>query len=142
MPSDRYDVHIAFETHGASREVADVLLRVFGDEKAHVAPPSEITTEDDRVIVHFHELADQEPPHGADLRPPRPEEPTEAAGRSAIAELREMEEAPSALVPIARALVAVSAARQQAGLPPRQHISIEVEPSRVHTQDELRHDHS
>lgn len=142
MPSDRYDVHIAFEVDGEPREAANLLLRVLGDERAHVAPPGAVSSEDDRVVIHFYELVDQVPPHGAEFRPPRVEEPTEAPGRTAIEHLHEMHGPPSPLVPVARALVAVSAARERAGLTPRQHITIEVEPSRVHCQDELRHDHS
>ena len=142
MPSDRYDVRIAFEADGAPREVADLLLQMFGDERVHVAPPAAVSSDEERVIVDFYEVVDQVPPHGTEFQPPRAEEPTEAPGRTAIEHLTGVHDAPSALIPVARALVAVSAARERAGLTPRQHITIEVEPSRVHRQDELRHDHS
>ena len=43
------------------------------------------------------------------------------------------------VLPIVKALVALSAARVQSGLAPGERIVIEVRPSAVHPQDELRH---
>ena len=43
------------------------------------------------------------------------------------------------LLPALRALAALSAARDRAGLPTRQHIVVEVGPAEGHAEDELRH---
>ena len=89
------------------------------------------------MTINFHELSSQLPTPGSEHQPPRPDEPSEAAGREAITQLGDV--ASDVLVPALRALVAVIAARDRAGLAPRQRISIEVIPAKTHSQDELRH---
>ncbi len=137
MP-DLYNVRLTFDAAEGGQRVADVLVDVFGEtESATVARPAAVRREDDHVTVEFHELSPERPPTGEEYRPPRVDEPSEAPGRAAIQELEAM---PSdVLLPALRALVALSAARTRAGLPPRQHIVIEVSPAEQHAQDELRH---
>ena len=139
MPTDRFDVQISFEADEGPREIADLLLDTLGGDAATVAAADSITEAQDRVIVRFDEVENEVPPHGREYDPPRGDEPAEAPGREALERLRQLREDSPTVVPIVRALIALSAARRKAGLSPRQRITIEVEPSRVHTQDELRH---
>ena len=87
----------------------------------------------------FAEVPDQPPPGAEEFRPPKEEDAHEAAGRAAIERLAESGNEATTLVPIVRALVSISGARARAGLQPRQRVTIEVEPSSVHSQEELRH---
>lgn len=136
--SDLYDVRVTINADEGGQRIADLLVEVFGEaDAASVARPASVRREDDHVTVEFRELAPQAPASGDAYRPARPDEPTEAPGRAAI---RELEEMPSdVLLPALRALVAFSSARARAGLPPRQHLVIEVSPAEPHSQDELRH---
>jgi len=139
MSLARYNISISVEAKGDARETADILMRALSAETATVAQASTVSHEDDRVIVNFREVVDEAPSHGDEYAPPRADEPTEAGGREAVERLQEMGEEPTPIVPIVRALVALSAARARSGLSPRQRITIEVEPAQVHSQDELRH---
>ena len=85
------------------------------------------------MTINFHELSSPRSARRQRRPAPRADEPSEAAGRAAIAQVD------GCLTPALRALVAVIAARDRAGLAPRQRITIEVTPSKPHSQDELRH---
>jgi len=138
MP-DRYDVRITFDAEEGGDEVADWLVRTFSAPRtATAARPSGVRAEDDRVTVTFDELSPIEPAHGTEYRPPVPDEPSEAPGQRAIHELEPM--SADALIPIVRALVALVGARTRAGLTPRQRLTLEIAPSPIHGQEELRHE--
>jgi len=136
--SDRYDVTITLDADEGGRAVADALLEAFSRARtAKAAGPSGIRSEDHEVTVRFSELTTEHPAAGAEHQPPIPDEPSEEPGHRAI---RELEEMPSeALVPIVRALVALVGARARAGMEPRQRLTIEIAPSPIHGQDELRY---
>jgi hypothetical protein len=135
--SDLYDVRVTLEAQEGAEQIAPVLLDAFCDRgTATVAHPTSLQSDEDSVTINFHELSTQMPAAGSAHRPPRAEEPSEAAGRAAIAQFEDI--ASGVLVPALRALVAVSAARGRAGIAPRQRIAIEVTPSKPHSQDELR----
>lgn len=112
---------------------------MFNQTLATAAPPKTVSETDDRITVRFDEITPDVPPPGEAYRPPRDEDPREAAARVAIEHLTQADFEGTPVVPILRALVALSAARARAGVSPRQRIVIEVEPSTVHQQDELRH---
>jgi hypothetical protein len=112
---------------------------VFNQTLATAAPPRTVSESSDQVRVRFEEITPDIPPTGEAYRPPREEDPKEAAGRAAIEQLAQANFEGTPVVPILRALVALSAARARAGISPRQRIVIEVEPSPIHQQDELRH---
>jgi hypothetical protein len=136
--SDLYDVRVTLDAREGADQIAPVLLDAFCDrETATVAHPTSLQSGEESVTVNFHDLSSQMPIPGSAHQPPRAEEPSEAAGREAIAQLENV--ASDVLVPALRALVAVIAARGRAGLAPRQRVTIEVTPARPHTQDELRH---
>ena len=139
MAADRFDVDIAFEADGDPNVTAQALIDTLVDSTAPVARIHAVSTNDSDVVVHFREIADEVPVSGSDYRPPRRDEPTEQAGREAIERLADMHEDSTALTPIVRALVAMSAARARAGLSARQRITISVTPAPTHQQTELRH---
>lgn len=139
MPAPRYDIHISFEADEDVRGTARALLKVFGENMATTADPKTVSESGDRLRVRFDEVTHDIPPPGEAYSPPREEDPTEAAARMAIEQLTQAHLEGTPVIPILRALVALSAARARAGLSPRQRITIEVEPSRVHQQEELRH---
>lgn len=136
--SDLYDVRVTLDAGEGADQIAPVLLDAFCDrETATVAHPTSLQSGEESVTINFHDLSSQMPAPGSAHQPPRAEEPSEAAGREAIAQLEDV--ASDVLVPALRALVAVIAARGRAGLTPRQRLTIEVTPAMPHTQDELRH---
>jgi hypothetical protein len=133
-----YNVRLTFEAPESGQQILEALREVFAQaDTARLATPHILQAHDRLVTVEFQELAAETPVRGAEYTPPRSDEPLEDAGRQAIEHLREM---PSdVLLPTMRALISTIAARVRAGLPARQHITIEVEPASVHAQDELRH---
>ena len=136
--SDLYDVRVTFDAEEGGDRVLPLLLEVFDvADTASVARPTSLQCDDDYVAINFCELSPQMPAAGSAHSPAREEEPSEAAGRAAIAELEDV--ASPVLVPALRALVAVSAARERAGIAPRQRLTVEVAPAQPHRQDELRH---
>jgi hypothetical protein len=140
MASNLYDIRISLEADEEdARETALALVKVFSEHVSPIASASTIRETDRGVTVLFAEVPDQPPPGGHEFRPPREEDAHEAAGRAAIERLAESGTEATTLVPIVRALVSVSGARARAGLQPRQRVTIEVEPSTVHSQEELRH---
>ena len=133
-----YDVIISLEAPEGADTIAGLLVDVFsGADTASVARPTSVSATDDEVVVRFSEVAGELPPPGAEYRPPRPDEPSEQRGRRAIEDVADMPA--DVVLPALRALVALSAARERAGLSPRQSITLHVEPAKVHAQDELRH---
>ena len=137
MP-DLYDVVITLEAPEGAEKIAGLLVDVFsGSDRATVARPAAVSTTDSEVIVRFSEVAAEVPPPGADYRPPREDEPSERPGRIVLEGVADMPA--DALLPTLRALVALSAARERAGLSPRQSITLHVEPAKVHALEELRH---
>jgi hypothetical protein len=140
MATNRYDIRVSLNAEEASaRETAHSLLKAFTDHLSPIASASAIQETGGGVTVHFAEVPDEPPPAPSEYEPPREEDAHEAAGRGAIRRLAETEEGASALLPIMRALVAVSDARTRAGLLPHERLTIEVEPSPMHRQEELRH---
>jgi hypothetical protein len=136
--ADLYKVRITLDAPEGGDEIGRQLLDVFGrSETASVAKPSLLSTDEGKVVVEFSEVPSDLPAAGAEYRPPREDEPSEAPGRTAITHIAEMPA--NVLVPAMRALVALTAARSKAGLPARQSITLQVEPAPPHTQDELRH---
>ncbi len=136
---DLYRVRVSFEGGDDPAETARVLLDVFEHPVARAANARLVSADQGRVTIEFPEVSCEVPVAGADYVPSRPDEPEEAAGRAAIEALAASVDQPGALLPLVRAIVAVSAARSSIGLAPRQHISLEVEPSAPHRQEELRH---
>ena len=136
--SDLYDVRVTLDAQEGAGQIVPALLDAFCDrETATVAHPTSLQPGENSVTINFHELSSQMPAAGSAHQPPRAEEPSEAAGRAAIAQVKDV--GSDVLVPALRALVAVIAARGRAGIAPRQRITIDVTPSKPHSQDELRH---
>jgi hypothetical protein len=135
--SDLYDVRVTLDAQEGADQIAPLLLDAFCDrETATIAHPTSLQSGEESVTINFHELSSQLPTPGSAHQPPRADEPSEAAGREAIAHLEDVTS--DVLVPALRALVAVIAARDRAGLAPRQSLTIEVTPAKPHRQSELR----
>lgn len=136
-----YDVVINLEAPEGAETIAGLLTSVFsGSDTASVARPSSVAVAGNEVVVRFSDIAAEVPAHGEEYVPPREDEPSERPGREAIDMVSQVPA--DVLVPALRALVALSAARVRAGLSPRQSLTLHVEPTPVHPQDELRHDHT
>lgn len=131
-----YDVTVWLEASDDPEGAAESLVQALSADTATAARADGVRGTEHGVAVHFPELRPQPPPPGAEYKPPRSDEPTEAGGQEALRSLEQMHD----ILPVVRALIAVSAARVRAGIAPdSQRVVIEVTRSAVHSQDELRH---
>jgi len=117
-PSPLFDITIWMERSDDPAAVHDALVEALGEQAPLLARGVRATERG--VMVEFPEM-----------KGPRP-----GAGEQASPEAVDHAER---ILPIVKALVALSAARVQSGLAPGERIVIEVRPSAVHPQDELRH---
>ncbi len=131
-----YDVTIWLESREDPEGAAESLVKALSADTATAATASTVRTTEHGVAVHFRELGAESPPGGAEYDPPRLDEPTEAGGQEALRSLEQMHD----ILPVVRALITLSAARVRADADPTaQRVVIEVKPSAVHSQEELRH---
>jgi hypothetical protein len=113
-------VAIHFDAGEGSSQIAQLMTEAFSTEDPTLARPNAIRAEDDHVVAEFHEVSDRVPTGPAEGRSP--------AGSEAVNQLKDLRFIPSTLVPTVRALLALSEARNRAGLSPRQRLVIEVSP--------------
>lgn len=134
MAARLYSVKISFEAEDP-RQLADVAVSTLSEMSPSLAQALTVEAGENAVTVEFPELeGGHVPPAGTEYIPARP---ADAPGREAVVHLADLEKEPGALLPIVRALVTLVAARERAGLPPRQRVTIEVEPSAPHGADEF-----
>ena|SRR5437588_2335811 len=117
-PSPLFDITIWMERPDDPAAVHDALVEALGEQAPLLARGVRATERG--VMVEFPEMKGTHP----------------AAGEQASPQAVDHAER---ILPIVKALVALSAARVQTGLAPAERIVIEVKPSAVHPQDELRH---
>jgi hypothetical protein len=125
-----FSVRIVFDADEGT-EVGEALAGVLRDEGAFLASgPIGIGQEDRHVVVEFRGISD-DPTQG----------PTSVGqsvpGAEVVAALEGFSHEHSVAVPVLRALLTISAAREIAGLPPRREMRIEVTPERPIPQDAL-----
>jgi hypothetical protein len=118
-PPRLFSVRIAFDADEGP-EVGDALAGVLRNDGPFLASgPISIRLHDGRVIVEFHGISD-DPGVG----------PTSVGqsvpGAEAVAALEGFSHEHSVAVPVMRALLTVTAAREIAGLPPRRELRIDV----------------
>ncbi len=131
-----YDITILLESPEDPEGAAESLVKALAVDTATAATAGTVRTTENGVAVHFRELRPESPPEGADYDPPRLDEPTEAGGQEALRSLEQMHN----ILPVVRALITLSAARVRADADPTaQRVVIDVKPSTVHSQEELRH---
>lgn len=131
MPPDlpqTYAVRITFDADGDASEIAELVTRTFSSGFATVATPTGVWANDGTVTIEFDRL------DAADPHSPGPERP-EPEGQEAVEAAARLHFEPTALVPAVRAAMAASAARARAGLPPRQRVTIEIEPAEAPNQE-------
>lgn len=123
-------VRIAFDADEGP-EVVDALAGALRNNAPFLAPgPIGIQLDGNQVIVEFHGISD-DPTMG----------PTSVGrsvpGAEVVAALRGFSHEHSVVVPVMRALLTLSAAREVAGLPPRRELRIDVTPAPPLSQDAL-----
>jgi hypothetical protein len=123
-PASLYDITVWLEVGEGRREAVDHLVAALG-ESPTAARARGVQETDSGVSIEFPDVAAAPPV-------PQPEQPHSDA---ALQELADMED----VLPAVRALIAVSAARVQAGLTASERVVIDVKPARLHSQEELRH---
>lgn len=120
-PPHQYLIKISFDALSADH-VARQLWASFSDYGPVLAMPTGVYADGGRVVVEFGALSD-DPTDG----------PTTvdqgAPGAEIVAALAGFGREPTVVVPVLRALLAVSTARQRAGLNPREGVGIEIQPA-------------
>lgn len=134
-PVHLYDVTVWLETDRDPAAAAEALVDALGGAAAMAATAGTVGHTEHGVSVRFPEVKAQVPPAGSEYSPPRDDAAGEGPARRALGSMEEMTD----ILPVVRSLITLSAARVRAGLAPSQRIVIDVHPSPVHSQDELRH---
>jgi hypothetical protein len=128
-PATMFSVRVTFDAPEGD-QVVGLLVDALNEQGPHLAKVTGVTWDDGYATVYFEPVPDD--PRGG---------PTSieggAPGAEIVAALEGFSHAHSLVVPVFRALLTTTAAREAAGLSPRREMRIEVRPAPPAQQDLL-----